>query len=96
MRAWLECSVCVQSSPFPHTLSAIPTRAQGFYELDLNSWDVAAGTLLVTEAGGQVSGSEGEAFSLGTRHVVASNGLGDIHATLIELIARADAAQLRE
>ncbi|TMW69452.1 hypothetical protein Poli38472_001608 [Pythium oligandrum] len=70
-------------------------RQTGFYELDLNSWDVAAGTLLVKEAGGRVTDSEGNAFTLSTRHVVASNGNGDVHDTLLELIAKADATQVR-
>ncbi|OWZ05536.1 Inositol monophosphatase [Phytophthora megakarya] len=38
-------------------------RQSAFYELDLNSWDVAAGALLVKEAGGQVSNSDGTPFS---------------------------------
>ncbi|KAF1336363.1 Inositol monophosphatase, partial [Globisporangium splendens] len=71
-------------------------RQTGFYELDLNSWDIAAGTLLVKEAGGQVSDSEGKPFSLSTRNVVVSNGVGDIHQTMIELIAKADAAHVRK
>lgn len=47
------------------------------------------------EAGGEVSDSEGKPFSLSTRHIVVSNGVGDIHATLIALIAKADAAHVR-
>ena len=68
---------------------------QAFYELDLNSWDVAAGALLVTEAGGLMTNSDGTSFSLSTRNVVASNGKGDIHSSLIELIGKADAGQVR-
>uniref|UniRef100_M4BY87 Inositol-1-monophosphatase n=1 Tax=Hyaloperonospora arabidopsidis (strain Emoy2) TaxID=559515 RepID=M4BY87_HYAAE len=70
-------------------------RQSAFYELDLNSWDVAAGALLVTEAGGLVTNSDGTSFSLSTRNVVASNGKGDIHSSLIELIGKADAGQVR-
>ena len=68
---------------------------QAFYELDLNSWDVAAGALLVTEAGGLMTNSDGTSFSLSTRNVAASNGKGDIHSSLIELIGKADAGQVR-
>ncbi|CAI5740679.1 unnamed protein product [Hyaloperonospora brassicae] len=70
-------------------------RQSAFYELDLNSWDVAAGALLVTEAGGRVTNSDGTSFSLATRNVVASNGKGDVHSRMIELIDKADAVQVR-
>ena len=72
-----------------------PCASQAFYELDLNSWDVAAGALLVTEAGGRVTNSDGTSFSLATRNVVASNGQGDVHSHMIELIDKADAVQVR-
>ncbi|RLN20910.1 hypothetical protein BBJ28_00018420 [Nothophytophthora sp. Chile5] len=71
-------------------------RQTAFYELDLNSWDIAAGSLLVKEAGGQVSDSDGSPFSLSTRNIVVSNGKGDIHSTTIELIKKADAVQVRK
>jgi fructose-1,6-bisphosphatase/inositol monophosphatase family enzyme len=51
---------------------------------------------LVKEAGGQITDSEGNAFSLSTRNLVASNGKGDIHETLLELIAKADAVHVRK
>ncbi|CAH0486702.1 unnamed protein product [Peronospora farinosa] len=66
-------------------------RQSAFYELDLNSWDIAAGALLVKEAGGQVTNSDGTAFSLNIRNIVASNNKGDIHSSMIKLIAKADA-----
>ncbi len=53
-------------------------RIDGFWELHLNAWDVAAGILLVREAGGRVTdfrGSERLEDLLHGRHVVASNGL---------------------
>ncbi len=49
----------------------------GYWELHLSPWDVAAGTLLVREAGGKVSdfsGREDVASVLYSRHIVASNG----------------------
>jgi len=49
-------------------------RLDGFWELKLNPWDVAAGTLLVTEAGGRVTGGEGGPYRLGEGALVASNG----------------------
>jgi myo-inositol-1(or 4)-monophosphatase len=52
-------------------------RIDGFWELHLNAWDVAAGALLVREAGGRVTdfrGSERLDDVLHGRHVLASNG----------------------
>ncbi|EEY55619.1 inositol monophosphatase, putative [Phytophthora infestans T30-4] len=66
-------------------------RQSAFFELDLNSWDVAAGALLVKEAGGEVTNSDGTPFSLSTRNIVVSNNKGDIHTSMIELIKKADA-----
>lgn len=59
-------------------------RLDGFWEVKLNPWDVAAGWLLITEAGGTVTGIEGEPYRLGNRYLVASNGL--IHPQLIDTI----------
>lgn len=49
-------------------------RLDGFYEADLNRWDIAAGALLVEEAGGQVSSYTGQPFRSRTGEVLASNG----------------------
>ena len=49
-------------------------RFEGFWELKLNPWDKAAGTLLVTEAGGRVSDLEGGPFNLLADEVFVSNG----------------------
>ncbi len=46
----------------------------GFWELGLAPWDVAAGALLVQEAGGRVSAFDGGAAWLFGRNIVASNG----------------------
>ncbi len=48
-------------------------RLDGFWELDLNIWDIAAGVLLIEEAGGMVSGISGRPDHLHTGHVVAGN-----------------------
>lgn len=71
-------------------------RPQGFFELDLNSWDVAAGALLVQEAGGRATDSAGSPFSLSTRHIVVSNNAGDVHDTMLALIRKADAVTVRQ
>ena len=60
-------------------------RLDGFWELKLNPWDVAAGWLLVEEAGGRVTGLKGEPYRLGNPYIVATNG--HLHAALLERIA---------
>ena len=58
-------------------------RVDGFFELGLAPWDVAAGLLLVSEAGGEVSGWPGDADPpLETGRVLVSNGL--LHEWLSE------------
>jgi len=58
----------------------------GFFEMHLAAWDVAAGSLLVTEAGGKVSDFSGGDRWLGRGNIVgAAPGL---HGQLIELIGR--------
>ena len=60
-------------------------RYDGFWEFNLNAWDTAAGTLIVEEAGGKVSGFKGEPLAITDRDVVASNGL--IHDEIIHEFA---------
>ena len=60
-------------------------RFEGFWELKLNPWDKAAGTLLVTEAGGRVSDVRGGAFNLLGDEVFASNGL--VHDEMLKVFA---------
>lgn len=59
-------------------------RYDGFWELNLSAWDVAAGALIVTEAGGRVSDFQGGEFSAYRPEIVASNGL--IHDRMIEIL----------
>jgi myo-inositol-1(or 4)-monophosphatase len=62
-------------------------RVDGFFEIGLGSWDIAAGILLVEEAGGTVAGWPGDGRPpLDTGRVVASNGF--THDWLVERIAR--------
>ncbi len=49
-------------------------RLDGFYETDLNRWDIAAGALLVEEAGGTVSSYTGQPFRSRSGEILASNG----------------------
>ena len=60
-------------------------RMDGFWEQRLKPWDVAAGALIVEEAGGQATGIDGSAFNSRAGHVVASNGA--IHAEMAATIA---------
>lgn len=57
-------------------------RLDGYWERGLNPWDIAAGILLIQEAGGIVSSYEGDAFVLESGRILASNGI--IHQELIE------------
>jgi myo-inositol-1(or 4)-monophosphatase len=59
-------------------------RMDGFWECDLKPWDVAAGALIVTEAGGAMSGMDGQPFSSRNRNVLASNGR--LHQQLLDVI----------
>jgi myo-inositol-1(or 4)-monophosphatase len=46
----------------------------GFWEFNLNKWDVAAGVLLIEEGGGKVSDFEGKQYQLGGPVILATNG----------------------
>lgn len=48
-------------------------RLDGFWELNLNPWDMAAGLLLIQEAGGMVSDIKGGHHIFETGHVIAAN-----------------------
>lgn len=61
-------------------------RLTGFWEENLNAWDIAAGMLLVKEAGGRVTDMDGSPYSLRVRNVAASNGR--IHDELLNVLQR--------
>lgn len=63
-------------------------RFDAFWELHLSPWDIAAGILLVREAGGVVTGIEGAPASIGTRQLVAGNPV--MHAWLLGVLHDAD------
>ncbi len=62
-------------------------RFDAFWEWDLKPWDVAAGALLVTEAGGEVAAILGGPLDLATGSILATNGA--LHEELHELLAAA-------
>ena len=60
-------------------------RFDGFWELKLHPWDVAAGLLLVEEAGGRASDLHGGPAPRSGREVLASNGR--VHDALVEVLS---------
>jgi len=60
-------------------------RIDGFWEMKLCPWDVAAGSLIVVEAGGVITDFAGRAFSIYGHEVLASNGL--VHQAMVEALA---------
>lgn len=58
-----------------------------FWEVDLHPWDMAAGVLLVTEAGGTVTHYGGRPFTLGRDSIIASNTL--LHADAVRFLQEA-------
>jgi myo-inositol-1(or 4)-monophosphatase len=60
-------------------------RFDGMWEGHLSPWDVAAGSLIVREAGGVVTGYEGEPFRLEGRRIVTANAA--LHAKLLAVVA---------
>lgn len=59
-------------------------RMDGFWEQHLKVWDIAAGALIVAEAGGRISGTNGAAFDARAGHVLASTG--HLHDAMLEVI----------
>lgn len=62
-------------------------RFDAFWEQSLHPWDVAAGALLVEEAGGRVTDFTGHAFNIFERQIVASNGAA--HAVMLDVLGDA-------
>ncbi len=56
----------------------------GYWELDLEAWDMAAGALIVKEAGGMVTLTNGEPFSPYQRSIFASNTL--LHSDILSVL----------
>jgi myo-inositol-1(or 4)-monophosphatase len=59
-------------------------RMDGFWELKLNPWDMAAGALIVEEAGGRVTRFDGGTFDHYKKEICASNGL--IHDQMVSVL----------
>ena len=69
-------------------------RFDGFWELKLKPWDVAAGALIVKEAGGRLSDFAGQDFSVFSSEVLATNGL--IHEAMIAVLQEGKATMRTE
>ncbi|HEY5600372.1 MAG TPA: inositol monophosphatase family protein, partial [Candidatus Manganitrophaceae bacterium] len=59
-------------------------RLDGFWELKLNPWDTAAGSLMMLEAGGKVTDLAGKPYSIYDPEILATNG--KIHRQMIEIL----------
>jgi myo-inositol-1(or 4)-monophosphatase len=61
-------------------------RLDGYWELDLEPWDMAAGALIVQEAGGLVTQADGKPFSHLKRNLLASNG--HLHQAMLDVLKK--------
>ena len=61
-------------------------RFDGFWEVNLNPWDMAAGILFVREAGGRVTDFNGQETSIYKKQVLASNGT--IHDAMLRILSK--------
>ena len=59
-------------------------RFDGFWELKLQPWDIAAGTLILTEAGGRVTDFSGAPATIDCKRLLATNAL--IHEEMIDIL----------
>ncbi|HEX7723279.1 MAG TPA: inositol monophosphatase family protein, partial [Pyrinomonadaceae bacterium] len=59
-------------------------RFDGFWEEGLKPWDVAAGALIIEEAGGRVSNYQGAPLNIYSPPIVASNGL--VHEQMMSVL----------
>ncbi|MDC4225225.1 MAG: inositol monophosphatase family protein [Candidatus Manganitrophus sp.] len=61
-------------------------RFDGFWELKLHPWDTAAGSLILTEAGGKLSDFSGKLYSIYDSELLATNG--KIHREMIDVLQK--------
>lgn len=87
-------SVRAAGSAALHLAYVAAGRLTAFWELELNAWDLAAGSLLVREAGGQVTDTAGRPYDIGVRHILATNGR--IHRAMLEALQDAGATGFEE
>jgi myo-inositol-1(or 4)-monophosphatase len=63
-------------------------RFEGFWEVNLNPWDVAAAYLILIESGGKVTDFDGSKYSIYNKQILASNGK-KVHEEMISVIKNA-------
>lgn len=63
-------------------------RFEGFWEYNLNPWDVAAGCIIAKEAGASVTDFSNNDVSIYSKEIIATNGL--VHDKLLEIIQRVE------
>lgn len=80
-------NIRVAGSAALHMAYVAAGRLSGFWEINLNSWDLAAGSILIQEAGGQVTDLNGKPYTLEVRNIVASNG--HLHHELVQELQQA-------
>lgn len=61
---------------------------EAYWEAELKPWDLAAGYVLLTEAGGRITEYDGAPFRLDSHTMIASNGQPGIHDAIMATIAR--------
>jgi len=61
-------------------------RFDGYWEMKLRPWDVAAGALIVSEAGGKLTDFKGGPFSIYGRECLASNG--HVHDQMVRILTK--------
>ena len=59
-------------------------RVDGFWETDLKPWDIAAGALIVAEAGGRITNTDGAPFTSRGGHLLATNAR--LHDAMLAVI----------
>ena len=59
-------------------------RCEGFWEIGLAPWDIAAGSLLIEEAGGRITDFANEGNPIWTGNVIASNGI--LHGEIVQVV----------
>jgi myo-inositol-1(or 4)-monophosphatase len=69
-------------------------RLDGFWETDLKPWDIAGGALIVAEAGGCVTNTDGGPFQSRGGHVLATND--HLHQAMLDVIREHRAGRARK
>ncbi|KAL7458096.1 hypothetical protein ACHAWC_009615 [Mediolabrus comicus] len=64
-------------------------RLTAYWEYDLSSWDVAAGSILIEEAGGKMTDLNDNRWNLRTRKICGSNG-GKVHEQILDVLKEAN------